>query len=300
MTRWQANALLVGVAVIWGSAFVAQSHAMQHLGPMAFTGLRFFVGALVVLPLALREQRRLRNSQLGASAHDAWPVIGLGLLLWAGAALQQIGIPGTTVTNAGFLTALYVPTVPLLAWWRTGHAPGLFTGVMVLGCLAGTYLLSGAGSLAFHPGDLWILASVLPWALHVLLVGEVAHRLSAPFTVACGQFFVCGAAATLWAGVAEPWSMDAVHAAAGAIAYTGILSVGVGFTAQVVAQRHTRPADAAIVMSCEVLFAAMFGYALMGDRLSPAGWLGGALIFLCLLAVQIHALRQATDGARSR
>lgn len=300
MTRWQANALLVVVAVIWGSAFVAQSHAMQHLGPMAFTGLRFFVGALVVLPLAWHEQRRLRRSDVRHARQAAVPVAGLGLLLWAGAALQQIGIPGTTVTNAGFLTALYVPTVPLLVWWRTGQAPGMFTGVMVVGCLAGTYLLSGAGSVAFHPGDLWILASVLPWALHVLLVGEVAHKLSAPFTVACGQFVVCGLVATLWAAVAEPWSQDGVRAAAGAIAYTGVLSVGIGFTAQVVAQRYTRPADAAIVMSCEVLFAAMFGYALMGDRLTAAGWLGGALIFACLLAVQIRSLRAMGSGAHTR
>ncbi|HET9821232.1 MAG TPA: DMT family transporter [Burkholderiaceae bacterium] len=292
MKRWQANLLLALVAAIWGSAFVAQNLAMQHLGPMAFTGVRFLVGALVVLPLALREQRYLRSRGLAHGRVDALQVAGLGLLLWGGAALQQIGIQGTTVTNAGFLTALYVPVVPLLAWVRTGDAPRRWLWPAALGCLAGTWLLSGAGSVAFHPGDLWILASVLPWALHVLFVGEVAERLAAPFTVACGQFLACGLAALAWALVAEPPSLDAIVAAAGGIAYTGVLSVGVGFTAQVVAQRFTAPADAAILLSAETLFAALCGYLLMGDRLTAAGWAGAALLFGCMLAVQLLALRQ--------
>ena len=296
MTRWQANAVLVLVAAIWGSAFVAQNRAMEHMGPMAFTGLRFLLGALVVLPLAWREQRHLRSRALHHNARDAAQVAGLGLLLCGGAALQQVGVKGTTVTNAGFLTALYIPVVVLLSWWRSGQAPGRGTGLMVAGCLAGTMALSGAGSADFHVGDLWIIASVLPWALHVLLVGEVAHRMAAPFTVASGQFLACGLAATAWALVAEPISAPGIADAAWAIVFTGVLSVGVGFTAQVVAQRHTPAADAAIVLSCEVLFAAAFGFALMGDRLTAAGWAGAALMFACLLAVQIRAL--GLDAAR--
>ncbi len=292
MTRWQANAVLVVVAVIWGSAFVAQNVAMQHLGPMSFTGMRFFVGALVVAPLAWREWRYLRGRGLHHDRGDAAQVVGLGVLLWMGAALQQIGIPGTTVTNAGFLTALYVPAVPLLAWWRTGRAPRAGIWLMCAGCLLGTYLLSGAGSLQVNRGDVWILASVLPWAVHVLLVGEVAERMAAPFLVACGQFLVVGVLASAWAAVGETVTLPAVREAAWAITYTGVLSVGVGFTAQVVAQRHTHASDAAIVLSCEVLFAGFFGHVLMGDRLTTAGWFGAALIFGCMLAVQWLALQQ--------
>lgn len=297
MTRWQANLLLLLVALIWGAAFVAQNVAMQHMGPMGFTGVRFLVGAAVVAPLAWREWRYLRSRGLTHSGEDALQVLGLGLLLWMGAALQQIGIGGTTVTNAGFLTALYVPLVPLLAWWRSGLAPHALTWPAALGCLVGTYLLSGAGGVAFNHGDLWVLASVLPWALHVLFVGEVAHRMAAPFIVACGQFLACAAASLVWAAVAEPLSWQAMQAAAAAIAFTGVMSVGIGFTAQVVAQRFATPADAAILLSSETLFAALFGYALMGDRLKPAGWAGAALIFGCMLAVQLLALRPTTGAA---
>lgn len=297
MTRWQANTLLLGVAVIWGSAFVAQNRAMDHLGPMAFTGIRFLVGALVVLPLAWREWRQLRARGHRHAPADGLPVLALGLMLAAGAAMQQIGIQYTSVTNAGFLTTLYVPLVPLLAWAISGQRPHPAIWPMVLGCIAGTYLLSGAGQVAFNKGDLWVLASVLPWALHVLFVGSVADRLAAPFMVACGQFVVCGVASLAWAVAAEPLTLEAIVKAAWAIAYAGVLSVGIGFTGQVVAQRHTLATDAAILMASETLFAALFGYWLMGDRLTAAGWTGGALIFGCMLAVQWLALRPAAKPA---
>lgn len=156
-----------------------------------------------------------------------------------------------------------------------------------LACLAGTWLLSGGGAVAFNQGDAWVLASVLPWTLHVLLVGRVAERLAAPFAVACGQFVACGGVALAIGLATEPTTWAGLHQAWGAIAYTGIMSVGIGFTAQVVGQRWTKPADAAIVLSSETLFAAGFGAALMGDRLGPAGWLGCALMLASIVAVQL-------------
>jgi drug/metabolite transporter (DMT)-like permease len=291
MNRWQANALLLLVALIWGSAFVAQNHAMTHLGPMAFTGIRFLAGALVVLPLALREQRTLRQRGHPLGGINTLQIAGLGALLWLGAVLQQVGIQTTSVTNAALLTALYVPAVPLLGWLLTRHRPPSLVWVAGLGCVLGTYLLSGAGPLGLNQGDVWVLASVLPWALHVLLVGEWAHRMEAPFTVACGQFALCAAVSLAWAAVAEPFSLHSLRGAASAIAYTGIISVGIGFTAQVVAQRYAKPADSAILLSSEVLFAGFFGYVLMGDRLHATGGWGAALILASLLLAQWPALR---------
>lgn len=297
MRRWQANMLLMMVAVIWGSAFVAQSVVMAHLGPMTFTGVRFLIGAAVVAPLAWHEWQH-RPAGRSYTSMDALQVGGLGLLLMLGATMQQVGIQSTTVTNAGILTALYVPLVPLLGWMRHGRRPRAGLWPAAGGCVLGSYLLSGAGSLSVNPGDLWVLTSSLPWAMHVLLVGEVAARLRAPFLVACGQFLVCGLSALAWAAFIEPASWAALAAGAASLLYTGVLSVGVGFTAQVVAQRHTEAADAAIVMSSEVVFAALFGHLLMGDRLTPTGWLGAALIVGCMLAVQLLALREPAHRPR--
>ncbi|WIV95912.1 DMT family transporter [Kinneretia aquatilis] len=292
MSRIQANLLLTLIALIWGSAFVAQSHGMQELGPMMFTGLRFLVGALVVLPLAWREWNYLAGRQLALNRDDGLKILGLGMLLTLGAAMQQIGIKYTTVTNAGFLTALYVPLVPVLGWLLLRQLPHWSVWPGALACLVGAFLLSGAQSLEIGLGDSWVIASALPWGLHVLLIGRVADRMAAPFLVACGQFLVCGLLALIWGLLFEPFSGAGIQAAATPILYTGILSVGVAFTAQVVAQRYAHAADAAIVLSSETLFAALFGYWLMGDRLAPAGLAGCALILGSLLVVQLLPLLQ--------
>lgn len=294
MSRIQANLLLTLIALIWGSAFVAQSHGMQELGPMMFTGLRFLVGALVVLPLAWREWKYLAGRQLALNRDDGLKILGLGVLLTLGAAMQQIGIKYTTVTNAGFLTALYVPLVPVLGWLLLRQLPHWSVWPGALACLVGAFLLSGAQSLEIGLGDTWVIASALPWGLHVLLIGRVADRMAAPFLVACGQFFVCGLLALIWGLLFEPFSGAGIQAAATPILYTGILSVGVAFTAQVVAQRYAHAADAAIVLSSETLFAALFGYWLMGDRLAPAGLAGCALILGSLLVVQLLPLLQTS------
>lgn len=292
MTRLQANVLLIAVALIWGSAFVAQAHGMDSIGPIAFTGLRYLLGALVVLPLAVWEWRRRAPT---TAQRPRWmpAVLGLGTLMALGAALQQIGIVSTTVTNAGFLTALYVPMVPLLSLLLLREAPHWSVWPASAACVVGAFLLSGAHDLSISTGDAWVIASAVPWALHVLFVGRVANALDAPFLVACAQFAVVGVLALVWALLFEPFTWAQVLSAAQPLLYTGLLSVGVAFTAQVVAQRHATAPDAAIILSSETLFAASFGAWLLHERLDSQGWLGCALILAALLAVQLLPLVHA-------
>ncbi|MDN3921714.1 DMT family transporter [Roseateles violae] len=290
MNRVQANLLLLVVALIWGSAFVAQSQGMAEVGPMLFTGVRFLIGALVVAPLAWLEWRGLARRERAPARRDGAKIAGLGVLMLLGAAMQQIGIVHTSVTNAGFLTALYVPLVPLLSWLLLRQLPHWSVWPGALACLVGAFLLSGAHELNIGVGDLWVIASAIPWAFHVLIVGRIADRMAAPFLVASGQFLVCGLLSLAWALAMEPVSLAGLQAAAGPIAYTGVLSVGVAFTAQVLAQRHAHASDAAIILSAETLFAAVFGYLLMGDRLSAAGLLGCGLILASLLVIQLLPL----------
>lgn len=287
LSRLQSGALLLLAALIWGSAFVGQSLGMADVGPLTFTAVRFVLGALVVLPLAWREQRSLRSAGYRTGRGDAGWIGLLGLLLCTGVVLQQIGLVSTSVTNAGFLTALYVPLVPVLAWVLHRQLPHWTVWPAALGCLAGTWLLTGAALQWPVGGDLWVLASALPWAFHVVLVGRIANRLRGAYTLACGQFLVCALVSGAMGIVLEPISAEGLRKAAGAIAYTGILSVGVGFTLQVVGQRHAHPADAAIILSTETVFAALFGAWLMGDRLGTAGLAGAVLILACVLAVQV-------------
>lgn len=290
MSRLQANLLLTFVALIWGSAFVAQSRGMADVGPLLFTGVRFLIGAAVVLPLAMLEWRRLGRESRPLTRLDGVHIAGLGLLMTMGSVMQQVGIQFTSVTNAGFLTALYVPVVPVLSWLLLGQVAHWSVWPAAAGCLVGAFLLSGAHELRIGLGDLWVLGSVVPWALHVLMVGRWADRMGAPFLVASGQFAVCGLLSLGAAAVLEPMHWAGLAAAVWPIAYTGVLSVGVAFTAQVVAQRYAHAADAAILLSSETLFAAGFGYVLLGERLSPAGLLGCGLMLGCILLVQLMPL----------
>ena len=290
MSRTTANFLLILVAMVWGGAFVAQNHGMDHMGPLMFTGVRFLMGALVVTPLVWRERRQIVAERRKRTWRDTAQIAGLGVLLSLGANLQQIGIGGTSVTNAGFLTAVYVPLVPVLGWLLFRQLPHWSVWPGVLACLLGAYLLSGASGFDIGAGDLWVIAAAIPWAFHVLLVGRVADRLHAPYLVACGQFFICGLMALLWGLAVEPLDWDGIQAAAIPLAYAGFASVGFAYTAQVVAQRFAHATDAAIVLSSETLFAALCGYWWMGDRIGARGLLGCALIFISMMAVQLLAL----------
>ena len=297
MTRSQANLLLLAVALVWGSAFVAQAHGMEALGPFAFTGLRFLLGVIVVLPLAWRDYRGIARRAVPPGWREVRGVILLGVLLALGAAFQQIGIINTSVTNAGFLTGLYVPLVPLISWLLMRVRPHWSVWPCSIGCLAGMWLLSGAGSLSLGVGDSWVVASSLFWALHVIFVGRIAGRIAAPYLVACAQFFVCGVLCLIWAAFNETITLAGIQQAAVPIIYTGLFSIGFAYTGQVVGQRYTEAADAAIILSAETIFAAMFGFLLMGERLSTAGLAGCALIFTCIVAVQMLPLKTPAIAA---
>jgi drug/metabolite transporter (DMT)-like permease len=290
LSRLQSNALLLLASLIWGSAFVGQILGMSGVGPLTFTSLRFVLGALVVAPLAWREHRALaKTATPPGAAHLRWVAL-LGSLLCLGVVLQQWGLMTTNATHAGFLTALYVPLVPLLAWVFQRQAPHWSVRPAAAGCLWGTWLLSGASFTSLTLGDMLIMVSALPWAVHVLLVGQVANRLQGAFLLASGQFAVCAVASGIAAMCTETLTWSGLWQAAGAIAYTGVLSVGVGFTLQVMGQRHAVAAEAAILLSAETVFAAVFGAWLMGDRLDAMGLAGCGLILVCILAVQIMPL----------
>lgn len=295
LAHWQANGLLLLAAIIWGSAFVPQAWGAEHVAAFQFTGLRFALGALVVAPLAWREWRQHPGAHAAPPRASLWPVVGLGLLIFAGVVMQQIGLGSTTVTNAGVLTVLYVPLTPLLGWLLQRHRPHWVVWPAALGCIVGTWLLAGGGTLQISVGDWWVICSSVFWALHLLWVGPVANRLGGAYVLSFVQFSTC-ALASLGVGlVVEPWSTEAVWRVAGPIAYTGFLSVGVGYTLQVMGQRYAHPAHAAIILSSETVFAALFGALLMGDRLGLAGWIGGGLIVACILWVQLQGPPSAPE-----
>ena len=296
MTRLQADLLFVIVTLIWGTTFVAQNLAMAAMGPAMFTGIRFLIGTLVVLPFALAEWQRLKQQNIHFDRTDLLIGLGLGGILFFGALCQQTGMVTTSVSNAGFLTALYVPIVPALVWVFQGKRPHGSLWPAVALSMGGTWLLGGGELSKFNSGDVWVMVGTLFWAAHILVIGRAADRKTAPLVVACLQFLVCGLLGCAWGLATEPFELTKALTAVGPIAYSGVLSVGIAFTLQVVAQRYTPPSDAAILMSGEMLVAAIAGAVYLGEQLNAMQWLGGVMILVAILVVQLVPLLPQMKG----
>lgn len=297
MSRLQANTLLLVAAIIWGSTFVVQQVGTGGLKTMSFTGIRMLVGACFVLPFAFRQYRKISASDQSITALHWLGIVCTGVVLFTAAALQQYGIFHTTVTNAGFLTALYVPLVPLISMLVLKRAIHWSAWPASVLCVAGTYVMSGAQSIDLKVGDVWVIASSFFWACHVILVGTMAVKTRAPIIVACGQFFICGLCGTVLGVVVEQPTMGDLQSGLFGILYAGMLSTGIGFTLQAVGQRFTHEADAAIILSSETVFAAMAGFVFLGERLSVLEIGGASMIFVGILAVQLLPLLRSRAKA---
>ena len=285
MTRLAANLLLLLTAFIWGSAFVAQSTAMSSLGPLTFTGLRFLIAAACLAPFALREAQKHRDVPVSRAHAGMFLVVGLVFL--CGISLQQVGLVYTTVTNAGFLTGLYVVMVPMIGAAVFRDMPHPVVWPASLASVVGIYLLGGGGIGGLNWGDGLVFACAVFWALHVLLVGRLGAQGARPLMLSFVQFAIVGAGSLVPGLLLEGVTWAGVKNASFELFYTGVISGGLAFTLQVIGQRWTKAADAAIILSAEALFAALCGAILLGERLTPAGLAGCALIFVAIIAVQI-------------
>lgn len=282
--RLQADLLLVVVAVVWGSAFVAQRVGMEQVGPFAFNATRFAIGGLTLIPVLGRQ--RLRSMPRNELHRGAL----LGGLLFAAASLQQIGLMWTTAGKAGFITGLYVVIVPLLLalFWRERAAWNSWVGAGL--ATVGLFLLSTDMDLRLAPGDGWVLGSAVMWALHVIAIGQIAPRHD-PLRLALIQFVTCSLLSFVAALVLEPVTWPGLLLVVPAVLYTGVVSIGLGYTGQVVAQRHTRPAHAAIILSGEAVFAALFGWLILGESLAPRQLLGCGLMLAGMLLAHLPSSR---------
>ncbi len=304
MTRLQSHMVLILVAFIWGTTFVAQKVAFVDsndvatttMGPITFTAIRFLLGALFIAPFVVREARRAETPLPRRAVRGG---ILLGFILVVASITQQIGIISTTVTNAGFLTILYVPMVPILALalFRMWPRPAVWPAAA--GCVLGTYFLNGGTLTAFSTGDLWVLASVLFWALHVIMIGRLVMRDGRALMLAFTQAMVAGIIAAIAAIASETIIPAALLDAWFEIIYAGVFSVGVAYTLQIVAQRYSHPATAAIILSTEMIFAALSGAIVLGERLSVMGLVGCALILASVVLVEIspYVFVKARKGA---
>jgi drug/metabolite transporter (DMT)-like permease len=223
----------------------------------------------------------------------------LGLALFAGATLQQVGLAGpqlaefgleaSTAGKAGFITGLYVVLVPLFGL-LLAQRPGWGTWVGAGLAVVGMYLLSVTADLTISFGDLLVLVGAFFWAGHVLLVGKLSPGLDGVDAIKLStvQFAACAVLSLFGAVVTEEISLAGIMGAAPAIAYGGLMSVGVAYTLQVVAQRDAQPAHAAIILSLESVFAAIGGWIMLGEVLTTRGLVGCGLMLAGMVLSQLR------------
>jgi drug/metabolite transporter (DMT)-like permease len=269
---------------------------MGSLGPFGFSAVRYLLGTVAVLPLAIWEWRRV---QPHLTRRDLVAIAVLCLSFFLGVYLQQAGLTTTSATNGGFLTSLYVLFVPLIALAAFRRLPHPVVWVSMPMAILGVFLLNGGRLDHFGTGDLLVLGCALAWAVQVLILGDIARSTRLPITVSVFCFVATAALSFGGAFAFERLDFAGIAGAWVEILYAGLLSTAVAFTLQAIAQQYVPPANAAIILSAESLFAGLGGALLLGERLPPIGYLGAALIFCAIVLVEtVPALLARRGEAR--
>ena len=293
-SRGFAHFLLFVTALVWGVAFVFQKTGMQDIGAMNFVFYRFLVGAIALAPFAyLEHQRRGFFASISGGAAGltprqlVWGAGGLGGLMFLGSVMQQVSLHTASIANVAFLTALYVPLVPILGLvlfrvrlpWVRWLAVAVF--------LAGSWLMTGASFRSINSGEIIVLISAIFWAFHIMLVGALVMRSHIPFQLAFLQTAITSLLALLVCMAMGRVEFVLVLQVLPDILFAGVVSLGLGFTLQMVAQQNCSPSAAAIILSLEGVIAAIAGHIILGQVMTGIAMVGAGMIMLAVLLVEL-------------
>ncbi|WP_372999285.1 DMT family transporter [Lutispora sp.] len=282
----KSSALLLLTAAIWGFAFVAQRVGTMHVGAFTFTGLRFALGSLSLLPIVIFTGRRREKSNNKVETKSSFVTAGIiaGSALFTAASFQQIGLIYTTAGKAGFITGLYIVFVPILGIFLK-QKTHVTTWLGVFVAIIGLYFLSVNEGFYIELGDWLEIIGAVFWAVHILVIDHFAKKVDA-VKLSIMQFVTCSALSLMAALIFEDISIAALSQIVIPLLYGGILSGGVAYTIQAIAQKHAKPSHAAIAMSMESVFASIGGLILLGEIMPLRGYLGCALMLAGMLLSQ--------------
>ncbi len=280
---------LFGAAFIWGVAFVFQVEGMDHVPPVTFMAARcllaaIFLGILVAIIRGPKEVFKFNRATLLGG-------VGCGLFITVANNLQQIGIQYTTAGKAGFITSMYMLFVPIFGAIVFRRRAGLKTWVAVLIGAAGMYLLCIKEGFSIGAGDIYVFGCAVVFAGHILCADHFASDAD-PIKMSFLQFFVSWIGSSIWALIAETPTLEGIWAARISIAYVGIMSAGVGYTLQLIGQQRTKPEAASLIMSLEAVFAALAGWVILSEAMTPRELLGCVLLFAAIILVQLKVPEQ--------
>ena len=284
----KSNILLLITAIIWGFAFVAQRAGMEYLGPFLFNAIRFALGSASLIPLLLyNKKRKFKEEKLLAleNKHYLYGSIVMGIVLFIASTFQQMGIVYTDAGKAGFITGLYIILVPIFGLF-IGQNTSKVTWIGAVVAIVGLYFLSVTENFKIDIGDLLVLISAIFWAVQILIVGFLSVRVDA-IQLAFAQFLICSILSLIAALSTEIISLTDIINATIPILYAGLCSVGIAYTLQIVAQKTAHPANAAIIMSLESVFAVIGGWLVLSESIPVRGLFGCALMLCGMIISQI-------------
>ncbi|MFV0516363.1 MAG: DMT family transporter [Aminipila sp.] len=296
--KLRANILLLLTALIWGSAFVAQIKGMDYLGPFTFACIRNLVGAIFLVPVIFMldklDKKNTPEHDIVEKTEDEKKAerkilitggIACGIALFVAGSLQQVGLQYTTAGKAGFITSLYIVIVPILGLFLKKKVRPVIWGCVAVAAL-GLYLLCIKEGLSIGMGDFLILLCSLGFSLHILIIDHFSPKTDG-VKMSCIQFFIVAGLSAIVMFAIEAPQFDLILKSWMPILYSGVLSSGVAYTLQIVAQKDTDPTIASLLLSLESVFAVLAGMLVLHEVLSGREVLGCVLMFVAIIVAQL-------------
>ncbi len=276
---------------IWGTTFIAQDTGMDDIGPFTFNSVRFFVGFLAIVPLALIfEAKKIKKEFRFDTKTFVILSFLIGLSLFLGSALQQVALLYTDVANAAFFTIFYVPMVPIIIFIFKKDFLHWSVWPSVILCLIGGYLLTNFQDATVRLGDTLVILGALFWSTHIIFTGMIVKKYNLPLTVGAIQTLLVALFSFIIGLFSEEFVIDNILNEIDSILYAGILSGGFAFVLQIYAQRNITPAPAAIIFSLEGVFATIAAWFLLNQILGINNLLGCFFILSGVLLSQLVPL----------
>lgn len=262
--------LLLLAALIWGVAFVAQVVGMDSVGPYTFNGVRFILGSVALFPIIYFSKKE--ENPLPTKIPLWLACLMVGLPLFAGATLQQVGLQYTTASKASFLTATYILMVPMVGIFL-GQALRITHLIGAILAIVGVYLMSITEGFSISSGDLLMLLCAIGFTTQIHMMTYLTQRFS-PIVLSSGQFMVAGVLNLILAFTLETPTWNGIEGAMWPILYTGLLSTGVAYTLQSVGQKYLPPTEASMILSLEMVFGGLSGVLILGETFTTRQFLG--------------------------
>lgn len=296
--------MLTIASVIWGSAFVAQSTGAEHVGAFTFITFRSFLGAAALLPVIfVRERYKKKNSdsqeQKMSKADKKYLLIAgvvCGVVLTVATSLQQIGLTqGTAPGKAGFITSFYMLMVPIFSIVLKKKVRPLIWACSIV-ALCGLYLLCVTQQFTIESSDFIVFLCAIAFTFHIMVIDKVSPRVDG-VKLSCIQFFIAGCIATIPMLLTETIVIADIKEAAFSIVYAGVMSSGVAFTLQILAQQRIDPTIASMLMSLESVFAIVTEIIILGTAPTTREAIGCTIIFAAIIVSQIPKKKKSNlDG----